>query len=70
MDFTHLHTADDINQARVILMCWGANLEGREADGGPDFAPGGPFEDWRGSYARQAEGIAARAVELGLETPL
>jgi hypothetical protein len=45
-----LHTAQDIAEAREVLMTWA---------GGSAASPG--------AVARQARGITARAVELGLE---
>lgn len=56
-----LHTAQDIAQAREVLLLWAQNQEERQRAGLSHFP------DWRPSRDRQAASITARAVHLGLE---
>jgi len=59
----HLATAQDITDARRVLLLWGESAERRLAEGDTFFAR------HRETTARMARGVTARAVELGLEEP-
>jgi hypothetical protein len=59
----HIHTAEDVSQARLFLMHWDETAARLVQRGSADL------RNHREVTARMARGVTARAVELGLEAP-